>query len=218
MRKLLKLLLITLSILMLSSTNFKQPEMEDISYEGLQWPVKESFVTGVDSSTFPLLKEYRDAERSIYRELKGVRNHPLIKSDNDRVIMARNVVNAASMAEVPWEAVFAIVRFESAFYHKVIARDGLGSIGLMQMHGVAWSYCATQVGRKVDKHLPADQLICGSFWLRYSMDQCDGSLPKGLSKYATGSLCGYAEVPGVLRLVNKRMKLFHETVDRCTEV
>jgi hypothetical protein len=151
--------------------------------------------------------EYEKAERSIKMLLEKTPNHKLNKNSEKRIEMAKSIVDIVSNIGLEWELVMSIIYFESSFKPYVISKDEQQTIGLMQFHGAAITYCEKQEGRKVNLKDYKDQIRCGTHWLKFSIEQCDGKVDQGISMYATGYKCNYHKSKSLTFIVKRRIAL-----------
>jgi hypothetical protein len=150
---------------------------------------------------------YNKVQNYIKQELYLYPNHKLLKNDVERYKIAKIIVDSSETIDtITWQLLFAVIRYESSFKHSVIANDK-PSIGMMQLHGRAWSYCSEVLRRRINKNTIEDQIQCGGLWLDHSIRLCKGDIGEGLARYATGYMCNYSESSSVSFIVKRRLKL-----------
>ena len=145
----------------------------------------------------------------IKEEVKLERNHILLQDNYKLTETATIISDVARQTNLDWEIIFTIISFESKFKYTAKAKDR-PTIGLMQMHGRAWSFCSEVLERKVYFNDPEDQVLCGSIWLQNAIDECNGKLDHGIAKYATGYMCDYSKSISVKFIVNRRLNLINK--------
>ena len=145
-------------------------------------------------------------EAVIVKLLKYVPNHKLRKDKNYLHEFSKALIFAANKANIPVALVIMTAYRESTFKTDMVGN--IGELGIMQLHGLAqWRHCKKIEGRKINRKDYKDQLICGSHWLRYSIDLCDGSYYQGISSYMTKNTCKPKRGSKLSRIVLSRLKL-----------
>lgn len=197
------LLSICLSVLLLTCSRQNVKEQTVITNE-LYQPVTLGF-TYIDYKQI----EIDRIKFFIKEEIKLERNHILLRDDEKLTETAKIISDVAEQTNLDWEVIFAIISFESKFKYTAKAKDR-PTVGLMQMHGRAWSYCSEVLERKVYFTDPEDQVLCGSIWLQHSIEECKDKLDHGIARYATGYMCDYSGSISVKFIVDRRLKLINK--------
>jgi len=206
--KYFKTVLIVLSALFLLSS--KPHVGKSITYNEIAIVSGIVKYSGLSDSDIYDLMLYNRVQNFIKEELLDFPNHYLRKNDVERFRIAKIIVDSANkVTHVNWEHLFAIIRYESSFNHKVIAEDK-PSQGLTQLHGAAWVYCSDVLSRKTFRDSIEDQVLCGGLWLNHSIELCHGNIDQGLARYATGYMCDYSDSKSVQFIVGRRMKLINK--------
>lgn len=126
-------------------------------------------------------KPYIEVNKAIKWLTRLVPKHPVQKNKKWRSELSAYIVEASYEYDLEPLLVTAVVFLESSFRKKAIGSDR-PSIGLMQVHGVALNGCK-------DLDTAEGQLLCGSKWLRFCIDECEGSIAGGLALYGNGNTC-----------------------------
>lgn len=118
--------------------------------------------------------------------LKTAPNRPLYKHSGKRKVLAKEIHDAGLEYKVP-DLLLTVKLFnESSFHHNITSKDGLGSKGIGQMHGLSTQGCdiKTRLG----------QIKCSAKWLRHCKDKC-GTWEGALTAYGTkGGRCSASEI------------------------
>ena len=157
-------------------------------------------------------------QKVLYEFVKTNKKHPLYNNENLRREFSRMILTASEKSEVPWELILIVSFCESSFRPEVIGSSH-GEVGVMQLNGsMPWKHCREKEKRKLDKTSAMDQYVCGSHWLRFSIESCDGSIYQGLSKYATGGVCSPKKNGSLDYLVRRRVKFMNRAMQYAKEV
>jgi len=140
-----------------------------------------------DAQVLAEFPEKDQVQKSIKYLLRNSKQHVLNRSEETLNRFSEAILQASAKSQVPWEVITGISYCESTFRTKT--RGKVGEIGLMQLHGVAWTYCEKMENREIDKHSVEDQFICGGHWFKHAMSKCKSSVEQGLSMYITGKVC-----------------------------
>jgi hypothetical protein len=205
--KIFRTILLSFSIMLVIYSNV-QVENSGKPDNGVYQNLPENYkYTGLTDSEIYDIMIYNKVQNFIAEELEEHPNHLLMKNDLERFRVAKVIVDSArNIDTVTWELLFAVIRYESSFKHRVMAKDK-PSIGMMQLHGRAWSYCSEALRREIDKTIIEDQVICGGLWLDHAISLCNGRVDQGLARYATGYMCDYSSSNSVTFIVTRRMNL-----------
>lgn len=129
--------------------------------------------------------------------------HPVRADHNYRSQLVKAFDAASLDVDLDVGLLISIAYHESAF--KSNARGRIGEVGIMQTHGLAL------IGQDVSTI--DGQIKAGARWLRRCVDECGGSIERGIALYASGYTCEPDAAPGIRRVVASRVRLWRE-IDR----
>lgn len=144
-----------------------------------------------------------DIERAMLHLCALAPRHPINRDADYRHEVARAVLQAGSMTNVPALLLVAIFYRESSLR---LDRTGkLGEIGLGQTAPFARAWCE---GRHYNLQTADGQAMCSAQWFARQRQACGGGIVDGLTLYASGRTCK-ADSEGLRRVIRDRVQLWH---------
>ncbi len=130
--------------------------------------------------SFETETEVDRVSQMVERLLRGT-SRKLATDEERRREFAGLIVAAAEEYDTPPGLLTGMSFRESSFRSTAVGFKR-GEVGLLQIHGRALTSCPYK--DEIDD--PANQLLCGSRWLRIGFDVCGGTWEGALTAYASG--------------------------------